>query len=157
MPKARGSKARGSKATASAASAAQPIETLRADFAALARAVDPKDEGKMWWNYLDMVGEGKRIARVKGMLRLKLPFTDDDLAELLEHTAYIQNGMGGLAQHDPTPALLKAAGRALSGRRPRGRLRKALASVRKNLRAANPSVQRLREQANALLTAGAGS
>jgi hypothetical protein len=150
-------RARGAKVTPSAASAAQPIETLRADFAALARAVDPKDEGKMWWNYLGMVGEGKRVARVKAMLRLKLPFTDDDLAELLERTAHIQNGFGGLAQHDPTPALLKAAVRVLSGRRPEGRLRKALVSVRKNLQAANPSVQRLREQANALLTAGAGT
>ena len=150
-------KARGSKVTASAASAAKPIEALRADFAELSKAVDPKDDGKMWWNYLGMATKADRVARVKATLRLKLPFTDDDLAELLERTAYIQNGIGGLAQHDPTPALLKAAERVLSGRRPEGRLRKALTSLRKNLQAANPSVQRLREQVNALLGGGAGS
>ena len=139
------------KTKKSGRSPGQPIEALRADFAELAKAIDPGDEGKVWWNYLGSGAQFKRVERVKATLRLKLPFTDDDLAELLERTAYIQNGDGGLAQHDPTPALLRAAERVLSGRRPDGRLRKALTGVRRNLKAANPSVQRLREQVNSLL------
>ena len=142
------------KPAAPGGSDTQPIEALRADFAELAGAVDPNDDGKMWWNYLGMFtqyNQTERVERVRAMLRRKLPFTDDDLAELLEHNATIQNGIGGLAQHDPTPALFKAVERVLSGRRPEGRLRKAITKVRSNLRAANPSVQRLREQATKLL------
>ena len=144
-------KAKASREAASGESQAQPIEALRADLAELAKAVDPNDDSKMWWNYLGMATQADRVERVRAALRRKLPFTDDDLAELLEHTAYIQMGMGGLAQHDPTAALLKAAERVLSGRAPDGRLRKALMQLRKNLQAANPSVQRLREQAGKLL------
>jgi hypothetical protein len=144
-------KAKASKAAAPVNPRAQSIEVLRTDFAELAKAVDPGDEGKVWWNYLGNGAQYKRVERVKALLRLKLPFTDDDLAELLERTAYIQNGDGGLAQHDPTPGLLSAAERVLGGRRPEERVRKALAAVRRNLKAANPSVQRLREQVNGLL------
>ena len=151
MPGAKRAKAAASGAAASVGAADQPIEALRADLAALAAAVDPKDDGKVWWNYLGLATQAKRVERVRAALRRKLPFTDDDLAELLERTAYIQNGIGGLAQSDPTPALLKAAERVLAGRRPEGRLRKALMALRRNLRAANPSVQRLREQAGMLL------
>lgn len=130
---------------------AKAVADLRADFAALSAATEPKDRSKIWWSYLGLVSERRRVARVRAVLRKKLPFGDEDLAEMLATTARIQNGEGGLASNDPAGALLKATERALAGRKPEGKLRKALERVKRNLNAANAPVQRLRKQVEAML------
>lgn len=127
------------------------IAALRADMAALAAAIDPSEKGYVWWNHLGAAMEAPRVARVRAALRKKLPLSEDDLADLIERTVYIQNGSGGLAQHDPTEPLLKACARVLGERKAQGRLREALVALMKNLRAANASVQRLWRQADQLV------
>ncbi len=132
------------KSRSSSESHSKQIEELRKDFAALAAAIDPKDETKVWWNFLGFMKSTERVERSRAALRRKLPYSEDDISDLLSRTAYIQNGHGGLAKHDPTALLLKAAERVLGERRAEGKLRDALQRVLENLNAANPSVQRLR-------------
>lgn len=124
------------------------LQLLAAD---LKKATNLKDRQKIWWTYLGLVTEKQRVAELRALLRRKLPFTDDELSALIEATVFIQAGEGGLSGSDPSPALLKATERILAGRRPTGRLRKALVALRKNMVALNSPVQRLRKQITGLL------
>ena len=136
---------------AKSATGEREVEALRADMAALAAAIDPKNDGIVWWNYLAFKGEGPRVERVRAALRKKLPLTEEELAELIERTAYIQCGAGGFAKNDPTAGLLKACERVLGERKAEGRLRKALRGLMKNLQIENAPVQRLWRQADQLV------